>query len=249
MSKDYERFRSLYEQEIEKMEQAENEELVQLYMAQNRFFDCIFRSRKQEAKKELATIYRIITLEPENDKRLQVLKQYYFFLIGGFLDRYTQTFSFDKKALAAAVALINVMEEWKREEEFYEGIHVLVDGMLDTTWNEDIDTYNNPIISRFITLVDQQLYQVLNTDVLAGQLEISRSHISRLVNEELGTSIPNYVTYKRIQESAYLLQTTISPVKVIAGRLGFSSASYFGVCFKSIYGCTPRQYRTFTSQR
>lgn len=198
MPSDYERFRSLYEQEIEKIEQAENEELVQLYMAQNRFFDCIFRSRKQAAKKELATIYRIISLEPEEGKRLQVLKQYYFFLIGGFLDRYTQTFSFDKKALAASVALINVMEKWNREGEFYEGIDVLVDGMLDTTWNEDTETYNNPIISRFITLVNQQLYQVLNTDILAGQLEISRSHISRLVNEELGMSIPNYVTYKRI---------------------------------------------------
>ncbi|WP_022794868.1 helix-turn-helix transcriptional regulator [Marinococcus halotolerans] len=249
MIKDYERFRSLYEQEIEKMELAENEELVQLYMAQNRFFDCIFRSRKQAAKKELRAIYRVITLKPENDKRLQVLKQYYFFLIGGFLDRYTQTFSFDKKALAAAVALINVMEAWTREEEFYEGIHVLVDGMLDTTWNEDIQTYNNPIISRFITLVEQQLYQELNTDVLAGQLEISRSHVSRLVNEELGMSIPNYVTYKRIQEAAYLLQSTTSPMKVIAEQLRFSSASYFGVCFKNVYGCTPRQYRIFTAQR
>lgn len=249
MPSDYERFRSLYEQEIEKMEQAENEELVQLYMAQNRFFDYIFRSRKQAAKKELATIYRIISLEPEEGKRLQVLKQYYFFLIGGFLDRYTQTFSFDKKALAASVALINVMEKWNREEEFYEGIDVLVDGMLDTTWNEDTETYNNPIISRFITLANQQLYQVLNTDILAGQLEISRSHISRLVNEELGMSIPNYVTYKRIQEAAYLLQTTMSPVKAIANRLRFSSASYFGVCFKSVYGYTPRQYRTFTAQR
>ncbi|WP_079476388.1 helix-turn-helix domain-containing protein [Marinococcus halophilus] len=249
MTKNYERFRSQYEQEIEKMNQAENEELVELYKAQNRFFDCIFRSRKKEAKKELATIYRIISLEPEDEKRLQVLKQYYFFLIGGFLDRYTQTFSFDKKALAASVALINVMEEWNLEEEFFEGINVLVDGMLDTTWNEDIQAYNNPIISRFITLVEQQLYQALNTNILVGELEVSKSHISRLVNEELGMSIPNYVTQKRIQEAAYLLQTTTSPVKAIAERLRFSSASYFGVCFKSVYGCTPRQYRTFTAQR
>lgn len=249
MTKDYERFRSLYEQEIKKMEQAENEELVKLYMAKNRFFDCIFRSRKQAAKKELETIYRFIKLEPKNDKRLQKLRQYYFFLVGGFLDRYTQAFSFDKKALAAAVALINVMEKWKQEEEFYEGIHVLVDGMLDITWSEDIQACNNPIISRFITLVEQQLYQELNTDVLAEQLEISRSHLSRLVNEELGMSIPNYVVSKRIQEAAYLLQITTSPVKVIAERLRFSSASYFGMCFKSVYGYTPRQYRTFTAQR
>ncbi|MDZ5782041.1 helix-turn-helix domain-containing protein [Marinococcus luteus] len=249
MSMNYERFRSLYGREIEKMEQAENEELVQLYMAQNRFFDCIFRSRKKEAKNELATIYRVILLEPEDEKRLLVLKQYYFFLIGGFLDRYTQTFSYNKKALAASVALINVMEEWEREEEFYEGIDVLVDGMLDTTWNEDFQSYNNPIISRFITLVNQQLYKELNTEILSKQLGISHSHISRLVNEELGTSIPNYVTYKRAEEAAYLLKATTQPVKSIAERLRFSSASYFGVCFKSIHGCTPRQYRIFTAQR
>ncbi|WP_084687379.1 AraC family transcriptional regulator [Marinococcus halotolerans] len=52
-----------------------------------------------------------------------------------------------------------------------------------------------------------------------------------------------------MQEAAYLLQTTSASVKVIARQLRFSSPSYFGVCFKSIYGCTPRQYRTFATQQ
>ncbi|WP_022794986.1 AraC family transcriptional regulator [Marinococcus halotolerans] len=196
MTTNYDRFRSLYEQEIEKMAREKNEGLVELYMAQNRFFDRIFRSRKREAKEALATIYQMISLEPDKEKRFQVLQQYYFFLVGGFLDRYTQTFSYDKKALAASVALINVMEAWEQEKDFEEGIDVLVDGMLDTMWNEDIRTYNNPIISKVITIVEQQLYHPLNTEILVRQLKRSRSHVSRLVNEELGMSISNYITYK-----------------------------------------------------
>ena len=48
----------------------------------------------------------------------------------------------------------------------------------------------------------------------------------------------------RLREAARLLATTELPIKVIAGRVGYSSRSYFSRAFSKLYGMDPSQFRS-----
>ena len=53
-----------------------------------------------------------------------------------------------------------------------------------------------------------------------------------------------YLQRFRLQKAAERLCKTETPVAQIALDCGFSGASYFTGCFKKIYGCTPKAYRS-----
>jgi AraC-like DNA-binding protein len=79
--------------------------------------------------------------------------------------------------------------------------------------------------------------------VLAQRLGISRRHASRLLREELGTSLPEYLTGLRIERAKKLLATTRQPVTEVALETGWQSVSHFNTVFRRRVGITPSAYR------
>lgn len=53
----------------------------------------------------------------------------------------------------------------------------------------------------------------------------------------------SYLTNYRLKKSIELLETTDKTISEICFEVGFSGASYFAETFRSLYGCTPTQYR------
>lgn len=53
-----------------------------------------------------------------------------------------------------------------------------------------------------------------------------------------------YLQRFRLQKAAERCAKRKRPVAQIALDCGFSGASYFTGCFKKIYGCTPKAYRS-----
>ena len=65
-----------------------------------------------------------------------------------------------------------------------------------------------------------------------------------LTYKEVGKSLPEYVTEKRIQEAKYLLRGHSSlSISKIATAVGFSEINYFARVFKAKTGITPSEYR------
>ncbi len=60
----------------------------------------------------------------------------------------------------------------------------------------------------------------------------------------LGMTPMCYLKEYRIEQSCRLLSYTTRPIRTVALQCGFSTASQFGLAFRSIMGCTPSQYRT-----
>lgn len=71
----------------------------------------------------------------------------------------------------------------------------------------------------------------------------SPSYLSRLFRRELGVTIGEFVTEKRIGEARWLLAQSDQPMAEIADTLGFSSLNYFRRVFKKETGTTPGAYR------
>lgn len=97
-------------------------------------------------------------------------------------------------------------------------------------------------------LIDKKYFldPELTLDKVADELNLSKSHLSRLINTELKTSFPDYINRLRIKEAQYYLKhPDFSNYTLLAIGLeaGFASKTTFNNTFKKITGMTPSEYK------
>lgn len=80
-------------------------------------------------------------------------------------------------------------------------------------------------------------------DLLASDLHLSPYHISHIFQQEMGCTITDFITVKRLKEACLLLSSTDSSIQTISKTIGLKSESYFSHLFKKNIGMTPKQYR------
>lgn len=78
---------------------------------------------------------------------------------------------------------------------------------------------------------------------LAGALELSPRHISRLFRNTFGTTVHRYIVKQRIKQAKALLSGKRLPLVDISERLGFASQSHFTDVFRKTTGISPGRYR------
>jgi AraC-like DNA-binding protein len=87
----------------------------------------------------------------------------------------------------------------------------------------------------------------LNLQSVASQLNVSKGHISRTINSELGIGFSDYINNLRVEEAkSYLSNSDFENYTLAAIGLeaGFNSKSTFYSTFKKITGQTPLQYKS-----
>ncbi len=85
--------------------------------------------------------------------------------------------------------------------------------------------------------INQNIEQVANT------LGISKFHLSRLFNKQLGVSYNTYISLMRINASRRMLIQTNLPISEIYSRCGYKNARSFDRDFLKLVEITPREYR------
>jgi AraC-like DNA-binding protein len=86
----------------------------------------------------------------------------------------------------------------------------------------------------------------LTLDSLTEELQLSKSHLSRIINAELNTSFTDYINSLRVSEAKkLLLNSDFSNYTLIAIGLesGFNSKTTFNTVFKKLTNQTPSQFR------
>lgn len=101
----------------------------------------------------------------------------------------------------------------------------------------------SPIIRKVITYIISNLSGDLTLNTQANLLSINPSYLSSLFKKETGTTLTEYVKYKRINHAVFLLNTSNLQIQVIAECCGISDVNYFTKIFKKIIGKTPKEYR------
>jgi AraC-like DNA-binding protein len=107
---------------------------------------------------------------------------------------------------------------------------------------------------RIASLLQQAMHQQrlyldsdLSIDLLAQKLDVSRHHISQVLNERFQMTYSDYVNDLRLAEAKSRLQNTRYnhfTVAAIAMDSGFNSVSNFNDLFKKKFGKTPSSLRT-----
>lgn len=77
----------------------------------------------------------------------------------------------------------------------------------------------------------------------------NRNKVNEILKTELGMTFTSYLNKLRLTEAArLLLEKSGAAVAEIAYSVGYSNVSYFNKLFKEEYGCTPKSFRTLTTQ-
>lgn len=103
------------------------------------------------------------------------------------------------------------------------------------------------LINECLCFVNKHANQTINVQDVANHVNKSRSFVSRSFKEEMGFSLSDYITRKKIEEAKSLLTYSDKSISEISNYLCFSSQSYFQNVFKKKTGMTPHKYRLKTS--
>lgn len=79
---------------------------------------------------------------------------------------------------------------------------------------------------------------------LSLSLDVSYSHLSRLIKRNLHYTYSDLKKCLKIQKALKLLAETAKPIKEIVGLAGYKSISHFYKDFRVLAGSTPGDYRT-----
>ena len=98
-------------------------------------------------------------------------------------------------------------------------------------------------VRRAVDLVINSPGDPPDIDAMAAAADMSRWHFSRIFKNATGFTPGEFVRNHTLRRAALLLQTSKSPVKVIAEQCGFSSESSFIRAFRQAYGYPPGTLR------
>ncbi len=83
--------------------------------------------------------------------------------------------------------------------------------------------------------------------MLARELDLPESAVSRIVNVYFQKSVPQLLNELRVKDACHLLADTNEPITVIAEAAGFSSIASFNRVFKEVTGKNPSEFRNSKS--
>lgn len=91
--------------------------------------------------------------------------------------------------------------------------------------------------------IDLHFKEPLTLEQLSASAHMNKYYLAHAFKQEYGTSPINYMIFRRIEESKYLLAETDLSISQIAQILGFSSSSYFSQVFRKNQEITPMEFR------
>ncbi len=100
----------------------------------------------------------------------------------------------------------------------------------------------SPRARQCIDYIQKYLYQDIQLSLLAEELHISCSTVSRIFSKEAGIPFTVYVQKERIEAAKRMLRFTSLSMLEISNMLNFASQSYFISIFKKHTGKTPAQF-------
>jgi len=92
--------------------------------------------------------------------------------------------------------------------------------------------------------IERHLADTLSLEALAQRSALSVRTLNRRFREQLGTTPLKWVIRSRVQRAQHLLETTGQSVEVIAGKVGFGSASALREQFHRFVDTSPQAYRS-----
>jgi len=101
----------------------------------------------------------------------------------------------------------------------------------------------SPLVRKVLLHINADVATDLSLKAQAERLHVNPSYLSALFKNEVGCTLTEYVTQKRIAHAILLLNSTELQIQTIAHDCGITDVCYFSRTFKKLVGKTPSEYR------
>lgn len=105
------------------------------------------------------------------------------------------------------------------------------------------------ILYKILRYTAEHYSEDITLQSVADAIFLSRGHLSRVFQKEMGMQFSEYLRTLRLNKAARLLISTDLPVTDVALECGFSNINTFIANFKQIYESTPGAYRKAMKQQ
>ena len=103
--------------------------------------------------------------------------------------------------------------------------------------------YSDARITQVVKYINENYSHITDIEEIAEHFFISKFHLCRIFNKNLGIPLITYLNTIKIREACALIKEGKLNLTEIAMRCGFNSSSYFCKVFKSEKGLSPTEYR------
>ena len=103
-------------------------------------------------------------------------------------------------------------------------------------------------VQKITAYIDRNLSKPLSIDEIAAEFGLSANYFSTMFKKQLGCTVLEYLTEKRLIRAAQLLDGSNLKITQISAQLGYQNPSYFCALFAKRFGMTPSQYKKRCSQ-
>lgn len=104
------------------------------------------------------------------------------------------------------------------------------------------------VVNKAIAFIHQEILNDLSLERIAEYVQVHPSYLSKVFKKEVGYSLTEYISKKRIEDSKYFLIHSNSPISDISNLFRFCNQSYYTSLFKKYTDLTPKQYRQLYSE-
>jgi transcriptional regulator GlxA family with amidase domain len=101
----------------------------------------------------------------------------------------------------------------------------------------------DPIVGKVLRYVTEHISDTLSIEQLASAVSVSRRTFSRLFAKYAKVTPSAFVEQVRVDTARKLLEETDAPLKTVAFKCGFHSATHMRMTFSRRLNVTPKQYR------
>lgn len=102
---------------------------------------------------------------------------------------------------------------------------------------------SDSFVKQVVYYIKKHYTENITSELLCKEFNCSRSHLSKVFNAEMQTTLPEYITKLRIELAKNLLKNSKLDICEVALSVGFNQPYYFTAIFKKCTGIAPSLYR------
>ncbi len=103
--------------------------------------------------------------------------------------------------------------------------------------------YSDSRIGSIIKYINENYSQICDIEEIASHFYISKYHLCRIFNQNLGVPLITYLNTIKIRKACEMIKSGKCTLTEIAMKCGFNSSSYFCKVFKAEKGVSPTEYK------
>lgn len=105
--------------------------------------------------------------------------------------------------------------------------------------------FSNTIVLEMLEYLDCNLFRKVSIAELSSHFHYNKDYLMRLFKKEIGSTIMDYMNYKRVFLSLDSLKDSSNSILNISLTYGFYSQEYYSEIFYKLIGVSPSCYRKY----